>query len=105
MNDAESSPIEKKTSPHEEKPAQELSTKRLIVGVGGSAGGLAAFQQLFRELPPDTGMADVVVQHLDPNHESALAEMLSRTTTMPVHEAQNGMPVDANHVYIIPPNT
>src|SRR5437868_6445604 len=105
MNERESSPVEEKTTPPEAEPAQGLATKRLIVGVGGSAGGLEAFQQLFRELSPDTGMAYVVVQHLDPKHESALAEILSRTTIMPVHEIKNGMSVEANHVYIIPPNT
>src|SRR2546430_1035768 len=91
--------------PRKEDGDGTLSNKRVIVGVGGSAGALEAFRQLFRELPPDTGMAFVVVQHLDPNHESALAEILSRTTTMPVDEVKNGMSVEPNHVYIIPPNT
>ena len=55
-----------------------------IVGIGASAGGLEAFQQLLRALPVDTGMAFVLVQHLDPHHESALANILSAATEMPV---------------------
>src|SRR6266567_632054 len=75
-----------------------------IVGVGASAGGLEAVERLLRQLPEDTGMAFVIVQHLDPTHESRLTEILSRATSMPVAEAQHGARVDPNHVYIIPPN-
>src|SRR5262245_25488582 len=75
-----------------------------IVAIGASAGGLDAFQQLLANLPPDTGMAFVLVQHLDPHHQSRLTEVLSRSTSMPVLEADHGMPLAANHVYIIPPN-
>ncbi len=57
-----------------------------IVGVGASAGGLEAFTQLLKALPADTGMAFVLVQHLAPTHASALAEILSRSTKMPVME-------------------
>ena len=76
-----------------------------IVGVGASAGGLEAFTRLLKHLPVDTGMGFVLVQHLDPQHESALAQILSRATTIPVREVVNGMPVLPNHVHIIPPNT
>jgi PAS domain S-box-containing protein len=76
-----------------------------IVGVGASAGGLEAFEQLLKRLPADTGMAFVLVQHLDLKHESQLAEILSRATSMPVAEVKDGMPVEPNHVYIIAPNT
>ena len=76
-----------------------------IVGVGASAGGLEAFRQLLGNLPADTGMAFVLVQHLDPKHESRLAELLGRATPMPVHEARHGQAVRQNHVYIIAPNT
>ncbi len=55
-----------------------------VVGIGASAGGLEAFTQLLRNLPPDTGMAFVVVQHLDPNHPSQLTSLLAKTTPMPV---------------------
>ena len=74
-----------------------------IVGIGASAGGLQAFTQLLTVLPCDTGMAFVLVQHLAPNHASALAEILSRTTKMPVTEVQGEPAVEPNHVYIIPP--
>jgi two-component system, chemotaxis family, CheB/CheR fusion protein len=75
-----------------------------IVGVGASAGGLEAFSQLLQHLPLDTGFGFVLVQHLDPQHDSALTQLLSRTTALPVHEATHNMRVRANHVYIIPPN-
>src|SRR5689334_16407827 len=74
-----------------------------IVGIGASAGGLKAFTQLLEHLPPDTGMAYVVIQHLDPSHASLLPLLLARVTTMPVHEGQNGMVVEPNHVYVVPP--
>jgi len=74
-----------------------------IVGVGASAGGLDAFTQLLKALPPDTGMAFVLVQHLAPSHPSALAEILSRATKMPVTEVLDASVVEPNHVYVIPP--
>ncbi|HVI86612.1 MAG TPA: chemotaxis protein CheB, partial [bacterium] len=76
-----------------------------VVGVGASAGGLEAFTQMLRALPVDTGMAFVLVQHLAPTHGSMLTEILSRATSMPVAEVQDQMPVEPNHVYIIPPGT
>jgi two-component system CheB/CheR fusion protein len=75
-----------------------------VVGIGASAGGLDAFKKFFAAMPPDSGIAFVLVPHLDPAHESLMVELLARHTTMPVVEAENGMPVEANHVYIIPPN-
>lgn len=75
-----------------------------IVGIGASAGGLEAFEQFFRACPADTGMAYVLVPHLDPSHESLLAEILQRTTAMPVVQASDQLRVEPNHVYIIPPN-
>src|SRR5881296_1347714 len=75
-----------------------------IVGIGASAGGLEAMTQLLKHLPPRTGMAFVLVQHLDPTHESALTSLLSRLTEMPVAEAKNNMPLRPDHVYVIPPN-
>ncbi|WP_341529287.1 chemotaxis protein CheB [Nostoc sp. UHCC 0302] len=76
-----------------------------IVGIAASAGGLEAFTQLLNHLPIDTGMAFVLIQHLDPNQESLLSEILARETQMPVREAQNGMFVEPNQVYVIAPNT
>jgi two-component system CheB/CheR fusion protein len=75
-----------------------------IVGVGASAGGFEAFRELLRALPSDTGLALVLVQHLDPGHESLLAKLLSKATEMPVAEVEEGMTVEPNHVYVIPPN-
>ena len=75
-----------------------------IVGIGASAGGLEAFSQLLRELPTDTGMAFVLVQHLDPQHESQLSEILSRTTAMPVTTVTERLRVEPDRVYVIPSN-
>ena len=75
-----------------------------IVGVAASAGGLEAFTQLLSHLPTDTGMAFVLIQHLSPDHQSLLTEILTRVTQMPVREVQNGTIVEPNHVYVIPPN-
>ncbi len=78
----------------------------LVVGIGASAGGLAAFEGFFSGLPPQTnpGMAFVLVQHLAPNHKSLLTELIRRCTRMPVFEVEDGMIVQRDCVYIIPPN-
>ncbi|MEG5038083.1 MULTISPECIES: chemotaxis protein CheB [unclassified Microcoleus] len=76
-----------------------------IVGIAASAGGLAAFTGLLSHLPTDTGMAFVLIQHLEPNHKSLLSEILARTTQMPVNEVKDGVAVEPNQVYVIPPNT
>src|SRR4028118_1360465 len=76
-----------------------------VVGIAASAGGLEAFLQLLKPLPADTGMAFVLIQHLAPDRQSLLSEILSRSTEMPVKEAQDGMAVEPNHVYVIAPNT
>ena len=75
-----------------------------IVALGASAGGLEAFEQFFRHVPADSGMAFVLVPHLDPSHASILTEILQRSTAMPVVEAQDQMAVAPNRVYVIPPN-
>ncbi len=75
-----------------------------IVGIGASAGGLEAFEAFFRACPADTGMAFVLVPHLDPGHESLLTEILQRSTAMPVLQALDQVAVARDHVYIIPPN-
>jgi len=76
-----------------------------VVGIGASAGGLEAFGELLNGLSSSTGMAFVLVQHLDPHHESALVELLARQTIMPLVQAVDGLAVEPNHVYVIPPNT
>ena len=93
-------PVERKKEPRPEDRGDRL----LVVGVGASAGGLEAFQQLLQHLPLDTGLGFVLVQHLDPMHESALTNLLSRATAMPVQEATHNLRIVANHVYVIPPN-
>jgi two-component system, chemotaxis family, CheB/CheR fusion protein len=77
----------------------------LIVGIGASAGGLAAFSSFLTAMPADSGMAFVLVQHLSPQHKSILTDLLARATRMAVLEAEDGMPVAANHVYVIPPDS
>ncbi|MGD0817756.1 MAG: chemotaxis protein CheB [Methanomassiliicoccales archaeon] len=75
-----------------------------IIGIGASAGGLEAFELFFKTMPAGTGMAFVIVSHLDPSHASMLSEILQRNTTIPVHEATDQTLIQANNVYIIPPN-
>ncbi|MBN1209170.1 MAG: histidine kinase, partial [Myxococcaceae bacterium] len=74
-----------------------------IVAIGASAGGLEALRQLFARLPDDTGMAFVVIQHLDPGRPSMLSSVLAGHVRMPVVEAADGMPAEPNRVYVIPP--
>src|SRR5512139_2748415 len=75
-----------------------------VVGVGASAGGLDALKRLFAAMPSDAGMAFVLIPHLDPTHESLMAALLAKQTPMPVAEARDGMTVESNHVYVVPPN-
>jgi two-component system, chemotaxis family, CheB/CheR fusion protein len=77
-----------------------------IVGIGASAGGLAAFEAFFANLPTDTesGIAFVLVQHLDPDHKSILAELVRRYTRLKVYEVEDGMTIEPNCTFIIPPN-
>ena len=75
-----------------------------VVGVGTSAGGIQAVSALLEAMPNEPGLSLVIIQHLEPHHQSHLEEILGRKTPMPVRDAQQGMPVEANHVYICPPN-
>src|SRR5712664_4019795 len=95
-----------KSRPVQQRPEPRQPRRALfpIVGVGASAGGLEAFTQLLKALGPGTGMAYVLVQHLDPSHESALTELLAKATEMPVRQVTDATPVEPNHVYVIPPN-
>lgn len=74
-----------------------------IVGIGASAGGLEALQSFFEKVPIDSGMAYVVIQHLSPDHKSLMVELLSRKTIIPVQRAEDGLKVERNHIYLIPP--
>ncbi len=96
------------------KSGTKKSTKKLqsgcevsnfpIVGVGASAGGLEAFTELLKNLPVDTGLCFVLIQHLDPKHDSALTTLLSRVIKMPIRQATQNLRVEPNQVYVIPPN-
>ena len=87
-------------------PCERLrDVPNVVVGVGASAGGLEALTELLANLPDNTGMAFVVVQHLDPQHVSMLGTLLSRVTHLPVLEATHDLAVRPDHVYIIPKNT
>jgi chemotaxis response regulator CheB len=82
-------------------PAESLPFP--IVAIGASAGGLDALTKLLAAVPADTGMAFVVIQHLSPTHESMLAEILARSTSMPVATIIENLSVQPDHVYVIPP--
>jgi two-component system CheB/CheR fusion protein len=89
-------------------PPPELISAGLgfcVVGVGASAGGLEALRRFLAAFPAAPGMAFILVQHLDPTHDSLMASLLSNATAMTVVQAEDGMEVRANHVYLIPPNT
>jgi chemotaxis response regulator CheB len=74
-----------------------------VVGIGASAGGIEAFTELLEHVPPGPGFALLFVLHIDPHHKSHLTEILSRVTPLPVQEVTEGMVVEPDHVYIIPP--
>ena len=84
--------------------ARESSRPFPIVGIGASAGGLEALELFLANVPADSGMAFVIVQHLDPTHKGIMAELLQRGTSMPVFQVKDRMRVEANCVYVIPPN-
>lgn len=78
------------------------ATPRCVVGIGASAGGLDPLVRFFENLPKDTGMAFVIVQHLSPDFKSLMDELLARHTPLPIHLVKDGMPVEADHIYLIP---
>jgi len=94
-----SPPVRKRVPPSSVGPRAQFP----VVGVAASAGGLEAFVQLLSGLPGDTGMAFVLIQHLDPSHPSLLSEVLSKGTPMSVQQARDQEEVRPNHVYVIPP--
>ena len=89
-----------------EEPSQPVAAVKApvyFVGIGASAGGLEALESFFAAAPIDTGCAFIVVQHLSPDYKSLMVELLSKRTAMPVRRAEEGMDVEANTVYLIPP--
>ncbi|MGV2287592.1 chemotaxis protein CheB [Trinickia sp. YCB016] len=97
--------IRKTSRPAAQQDDRVQGSQVPVVGIGASAGGLEALNKLLGHLPSDTGMAFVIVQHLDPQHESKLRDLLGEVTPMPVLEAREGLPVEPDHVYVIAPNT
>ena len=89
---------------HDKSLEANLDTVPVIVGLGASAGGQDAFARFLAAVPADTGMAFVLVQHLDPHQRSLLAELAQRHTTLPVQEIEEGQRAQPNSVYVIPPN-
>jgi two-component system CheB/CheR fusion protein len=88
-----------------EKQRPNSADRLTVVGVGASAGGLEALTELLEQLSPSSAMAFVLIQHLDPRHESLLPDLLSAKTPMRVVPVQQDIPIQANHVYIISPDT
>jgi two-component system CheB/CheR fusion protein len=91
-----------KKSPAIARPVKNRSFP--IVGIGGSAGAFSAFESFFRHMPNDSGMAFIIVLHLDPRHKGHIAEVIQNYTSMPVIEAADGMKVECDKIYVIPPN-
>jgi two-component system, chemotaxis family, CheB/CheR fusion protein len=93
---------------HDENQTMTLTRRvtpiapQYVVGIGASAGGLDPLVRFFDNLPKDTGMAFVIVQHLSPDFKSLMDELLARHTELPIHLVEDGMPVEADHVYLIP---
>jgi two-component system, chemotaxis family, CheB/CheR fusion protein len=97
----ESATLSAGASPVESEPGRAGPP---VAGIGASAGGLDAFRRFFTAMPADSGVAFVLIPHLDPEHESLMVELLARYTKMPVVEATEGLAVEADHLYVIPPN-
>lgn len=98
-------PSEEPISPlHNTMPALATENKFFIVGMGASAGGLEAFEQFFSHMPPDNGMAFVLVQHILPDYKSIMADILRKYTSMSVIQIEDGMQVEPDCVYVKPPD-
>ena len=101
---AQKTPLQSSRAKNSTAPVENKQKNFLIVGIGASAGGLKAFEHFFSKMTPDSGMAFILVPHLDPSHVSMLPELLGRYTEMPILQAKNRAKVEANTIYIIPPN-
>jgi two-component system CheB/CheR fusion protein len=104
MKSSARKPVKSRRKATTEIEAKPSSASFPIVGIGASAGGLEAFSELLRWLPEKSGMAFVLVQHLDPKHGSSLQEILARTTKIPVTEVTQGALAEPDHAYVIPAN-
>jgi two-component system CheB/CheR fusion protein len=95
------SPIKKKKNTAE---TSSSGNSFYIVGIGASAGGLDALERFFQNMPENSGMAFIVVSHLDPNHISIMPELIQKSTKMKLFQAEDGMLVEPDHVYVAPAN-
>jgi two-component system CheB/CheR fusion protein len=91
-------------SPNTEEQPCAAETSCPLVALGASAGGLEVFGQFFERMPIDSGLSFVLVQHLDPSHDTLMPELLAKHTQMTVSKVEDGMPIEPNHVYVIAPN-
>ena len=80
-----------------------MAQPRFVAGVGASAGGLESLERFFRNVPPDSGLAFIVVQHLSADHKSLMEELIRRFTAIPVSDARDGEELEADHIYLLPP--
>gem|GEM_PF-6569825 len=94
----------KKVSPQTPSQTPPLAPPQIVVGIGASAGGVEALKNFFSTQPKTDQMAFVVIQHLDPDHESLMASLLSSCSTMPVEQISRRVPIKSGHVYVCPPN-
>ena len=95
--------VTKSVAPINLAQKQSSGNELFVVGIGASAGGLKALELLFDHVPIDTGMAYVVIQHLSPDFKSMMLELLSRHTHLSIYRVEDGMTVEPNSVYLIPP--
>src|SRR6202020_887168 len=91
-------------SEHKDFTKERSSNLFPVVGVGASAGGLEAFKRLIKAIPEHSGIAYILVQHLEPSHESMLVDILQKITGIPVQEITNNVRVEPDHLYVIPSN-
>jgi two-component system CheB/CheR fusion protein len=101
---AVSQSMKKPRRPTRRSPSAKTRNSFPLVGIGASAGGFESISTLLKNLRPDTGLAFVIIQHLGPESHSRLANLLVKTTSMPVFEIRDGVPVEPNHVYVLTPN-
>lgn len=94
--------VNEQTQPHE--VSSESGSGPVVVGIGASAGGLAALKGLFEHVPSDSGLVFVVVVHLSPEHKSHLPDLLQSSARFPVRQVTETTPLEPNNAYVIPPN-
>jgi len=104
MKKSNSTPKSNAPQKERETPIIRATQNFPIIAVGASAGGLEAFEALFENMPTDLGAGFVLLAHLDPTHISILPELIQRRTKMPVHQIEDGMQIEPNHIYVIPSN-